>query len=106
MRRSRTIIAIGRAFLALPSSIDPERIIITSGTSEAYSYVFRLLCEVGDEVLVPAPGYPLFDYLADLADIRTSSYPLLYDQGWQMDFAGLEAALSAAFESGNGRASE
>jgi aspartate/methionine/tyrosine aminotransferase len=82
-------------FFGAAVDIDPERIIITSGTSEAYSYVFRVLCEVGDEVLVPAPGYPLFDYLADLADIRTNSYPLLYDQGWQVDFAGLEAALSA-----------
>jgi alanine-synthesizing transaminase len=83
-------------FFGAAREIDPERIIITSGTSEAYSYLFRLLCEVGDTVLVPAPGYPLFDYLADLADIRTSPYPLLYDQGWQMDFAGLEATLGAA----------
>ena len=82
-------------FFAAESSIDPARIVITSGTSEAYSYVFRLLCEVGDEVLVPAPSYPLFQYLADLADIRPVPYPLVYDEGWQVDLAGLSDALTA-----------
>src|SRR3954469_4586606 len=46
--------------------IDPERIILLSGTSEAYSHIFRLLCDPGDEILVPAPSYPLFEFLADL----------------------------------------
>ena len=73
---------------------DPERIILTSGTSEAYTHIFRLLCETGDEVLIPAPSYPLFEFLADLADIRLVPYPLLYDQGWQIDFSSLRAALT------------
>ena len=81
-------------FSAAGACIDPERVVITSGTSEAYDYVFRLLCEGGDEVLAPAPSYPLFDYLADLADVRAVPYRLFYDQGWQIDFAGLEAALT------------
>jgi hypothetical protein len=84
-----------QGFFGAESSIDPARIVITSGTSEAYSYVFRLLCEVGDEVLVPAPSYPLFQYLADLADIRPVAYPLVYDEGWQVDLAGLSDALTA-----------
>jgi alanine-synthesizing transaminase len=84
-----------QGFFGAESSIDPARIVITSGTSEAYSYVFRLLCEVGDEVLVPAPSYPLFQYLADLADIRPVPYPLVYDEGWQVDLAGLSDALTA-----------
>jgi alanine-synthesizing transaminase len=75
--------------------VDPERILLTSGTSEGYSHIFRLLCEPGDEVLVPAPSYPLFEFLADLADIRLIPYPLLYDHGWQIDFALLRAALTA-----------
>src|SRR5262245_17541243 len=54
--------------------IDPERIVLTSGTSEAYSHIFRLLCEPGDEVAVPAPSYPLFDFLADLADVHLVPY--------------------------------
>jgi alanine-synthesizing transaminase len=82
-------------FFGMGSSVDPGHIVITSGTSEAYSHIFRLLCEIGDEVLVPAPSYPLFEYLADLADIHAVPYPLIYDQGWQVDFAGLQGALSA-----------
>jgi alanine-synthesizing transaminase len=74
--------------------IDPERIVLTSGTSEAYTHVFRLLCEAGDEILVPAPSYPLLEFLADLADVRLAPYPLLYDHGWQMDFAGLRGAIT------------
>jgi len=83
-----------RGFFCGEAAVDPERIVITSSTSEAYHYVFRLLCEVGDEILVPAPSYPLFEYLADLADVRPVPYPLLYDQGWQVDFTGLNAALT------------
>ncbi len=75
--------------------IDPERILLASGTSEAYSHIFRLLCEAGDEILVPAPSYPLFEFLADLADIRLVPYPLLYDHGWQIDFVSLRAALTS-----------
>jgi alanine-synthesizing transaminase len=74
--------------------IDPERILLASGTSEAYSHIFRLLCEPGDEILAPAPSYPLFEFLADLADIRLVPYPLLYDHGWQVDFLSLRAALT------------
>ena len=81
-------------FFSAQTHVDPSRIVLTSSTSEAYNYVFRLLCDVGDEVLVPAPSYPLFEYLADLADIRPVSYPLIYDQGWQIDFPALLAALS------------
>jgi alanine-synthesizing transaminase len=68
--------------------------VLTSGTSEAYTHVFRLLCEAGDEILVPAPSYPLLEFLADLADVRLVPYPLIYDHGWQMDFAGLRDALT------------
>ena len=70
--------------------ISPERIILTVSTSEAYSFVFRLLCEVGDEVLVPAPSYPLFEFLAGLQDIRLTPYSLFYDHGWHFDLASLE----------------
>jgi aspartate/methionine/tyrosine aminotransferase len=74
--------------------VNPERIVLTSGTSEAYSHVFGLLCEPGDEVLVSAPSYPLLEFLAGLADVRLVAYPLLYDHGWQVDFGGLRAALT------------
>ena len=74
--------------------LDPERLILTTSTSEAYSYVFRLLCNPGDEVLVPKPSYPLFEFLADLADVKLVPYPLLYDHGWQIDFGSLYKAAN------------
>jgi alanine-synthesizing transaminase len=74
--------------------LDPERIVLTTSTSEGYSYVFRLLCNAGDELLVPKPSYPLFEFLTDLQDVRLVSYPLLYDHGWQMDFHSMEKALT------------
>lgn len=83
-----------RSFAKPVPAVDPERIVLTSGTSEAYSHIFRLLCEPGDEILAPEPSYPLFEFLADLADIRLVPYPLLYDHGWQIDFTALRAALT------------
>jgi alanine-synthesizing transaminase len=76
------------------SIIDPETIILTTSTSEGYSYVFRLLCNPDDEVLVPKPSYPLFEFLADLQDVPLTSYPLLYDHGWQIDFPSLARAVN------------
>jgi aspartate/methionine/tyrosine aminotransferase len=77
------------------SEIHPESIVLTTSTSEAYSYVFRLLCDFEDEVLVPKPSYPLFDFLADLQDVKLVGYPLLYDHGWQIDFPSLHEAMTS-----------
>jgi len=77
------------------SLIDSERIVLTASTSEGYSYVFRLLCNAGDELLVPKPSYPLFEFLADLQDVKLVPYPLIYDHGWQMDFPSMEKAVTA-----------
>jgi len=74
--------------------LDPERIVLTTSTSEAYSYVFRLLCNPGDEILVPKPSYPLFEFLADLSDVKLVPYPLIYDHGWQIDFDSLYKAAT------------
>jgi alanine-synthesizing transaminase len=76
-------------------AVPPERIILASSTSEAYSFLFRLLCDVGDTVLVPKPSYPLFDYLARLNDILTHEYRLGYDGEWHIDFPSIEDALSS-----------
>jgi len=75
--------------------LDPDRLILTTSTSEAYSYVFRLLCNPGDEILVPKPSYPLFEFLADLSDVKLVPYPLFYDGGWQIDFDSLYKAATA-----------
>ena len=74
--------------------VDLDDIFLTTSTSEAYSYAFRLLCNHGDEILIPAPSYPLFDFLADIQDIKPARYPLVYDHGWQMDFHALEQAIT------------
>src|SRR6266851_5514531 len=79
---------------ALAREIDPEKIVVTTSTSEGYSYVFRLLCNPEDEVLVPKPSYPLFDFLADLQDVKLVPYPLIYDHGWQIDLPSLEMAIT------------
>ncbi len=77
------------------SDLDPERLVLTTSTSEAYSYVFRLLCNPGDEILVPKPSYPLFEFLADLSDVRLVPYPLIYDHGWQIDLDSLYKAATS-----------
>jgi hypothetical protein len=76
-------------------TLDPGQIFLTTSTSEAYSYVFRLLADPGDAILVPQPSYPLFDFLAGLNDVRVISYPLIYDQSWQIDLPTLEKRLEA-----------
>ncbi len=73
--------------------VDPDGVVLTTSTSEAYSFVFRLLCDAGDEVLIARPSYPLFGFLADLDDVRLREYPLFYDFGWWVDFAEMERAI-------------
>jgi len=88
--------AVARYYRDVSSTIvDPEKIVLTASTSEGYSYVFRLLCNAGDELLVPKPSYPLFEFLADLQDVKLVPYPLIYDHGWQMDFHSMEKALTS-----------
>jgi alanine-synthesizing transaminase len=75
--------------------VPPDDVVMTTSTSEAYSFAMRLLCNPGDELLVPSPSYPLFDFLADIQDVKLLRYPLVYDHGWQIDFASLEHAITA-----------
>lgn len=74
--------------------VEPDRVVLTTSTSEAYSYLFRLLCDPGCEIVVPQPGYPLFDFLAGLDDVRLKMAPLVYDHGWQIDPEGLRRAIT------------
>jgi aspartate/methionine/tyrosine aminotransferase len=75
-------------------SLQPEQIILTTSTSEAYSYLFRLLCDVGSEILVAQPGYPLFDFLAVLDDVKLKAAAMVYDHGWQIDVEGFRRAIT------------
>ena len=74
--------------------ITPDQMMLTASTSEAYSYLLRLFCEPGDEILVPTPSYPLFDLLARLHDVALAKYPLVYHDGWQIDPSSLRAAIT------------
>ncbi len=76
------------------AAVSASDLILTTSTSEGYSFLFRLLCDPGDEVLVAQPSYPLFDFLADLDDVRLRPYPLFYDHGWWIDLAELERAIT------------
>ena len=85
------------------AEVAPERLCLTTSTSEAYSFLFRLLCDPGDEVLIARPSYPLFDLLAQLDDVVLREYSLFYDPGaissaqgsWSLDLHALEAAITA-----------
>jgi aspartate/methionine/tyrosine aminotransferase len=86
--------AVASYYADLGFLISREDVVLTVSTSEAYSYVFRLLCDPGDEVLVPAPSYPLFEFLAELQDVRLVPYELVYDHGWQIEFESLRKGIS------------
>jgi alanine-synthesizing transaminase len=86
--------AVAEYYAEKGAAVAIEDIILTTSTSEAYSFVFRLLCDPGDEILIPAPSYPLFDFLADILDVNLVRYPLVYDHGWQIDFHALEQAIT------------
>ena len=72
-----------------------DDIFLTTSTSEAYSFLFRMLCNPGDELLIPQPGYPLFSFLAGIQDVSLVRYPLVYDYGWQIDFHSLQQAITS-----------
>lgn len=81
--------AIGRR-----CGLSPENLALTASTSEAYGLLFKLLANPGDEILVPTPSYPLFEYLAQLEAVKLRPYRLDYDGSWSIDFESVEAAVS------------
>jgi hypothetical protein len=87
--------AIAGYYAAAGVRVDAEHIVVTSGTSEAYSHAMRLLANPGDEILCPAPSYPLFDFLADINDVKLVHYPLIYDHGWRIDLDCLRGMITA-----------
>ncbi len=86
--------AVSRYYADHGASVGPDQIVLTTSTSEAYSFLFRLLCDPGDEVLIGQPGYPLFDFLGRLDDVCLKPYPLFYDHGWHIDVEGLQRQIT------------
>lgn len=87
--------AVAGYYAARGASVPRERLCLLASTSEAYAHLLALLCDPGDAVLVPRPGYPLLPMLADLAHVELAGYPLLYDGTWSIDLPALAAALAA-----------
>jgi alanine-synthesizing transaminase len=88
--------AVAAYYAERGARIDPAHVVLTSGTSEGYAHLFRLLANPGESVLVPSPSYPLFEPLAALESVRLVAYRLAYDGAWHLDRAGFESALRDA----------
>ena len=88
--------AIARDHARRGVAIDPDRVVLAASTSEAYTWLFKLLCDPGDAVLVPRPSYPLFEHLTALEGVRAIPFSLEYHGRWEVDFATVEAAPSDA----------
>jgi aspartate/methionine/tyrosine aminotransferase len=86
--------AVCRYYADSGVAVRPDQVVLTTSTSEAYSYLFRLLCDPASEILAPQPGYPLFDFLAGLDDVSLKAATLLYDHGWQIDPEGIRRAIT------------
>jgi len=87
--------AVAETILAAGRPVDPARVILTASTSEAYSFLFKLLCDPGDQVLVPVPSYPLFEHLTRLELVEIRPYPLEYHGTWSIDIHAVEAAATS-----------
>lgn len=85
--------AVAREFAQAGFSLPIEQIMLTASTSEAYGFLFKLLCDPGDSVLVPTPSYPLFDMLSTLENVELIPYALAYDGEWHLDMDEIRAAL-------------
>src|SRR4051812_13445042 len=88
-------LAVARYYKRRGISISPDQILLAASTSEAYSLLFKLFCDSGDEILVPFPSYPLFEYLASLECVRIVPYRLHYDGDWFIDLARLREGISS-----------
>ncbi len=90
---SKTREAISAYYKERGFDVPYDRIFLTASTSEAYSYLFRLLANPSDQVLFPRPSYPLFSFLGDLSDCIMDTYPLRYDGKWRIDLNAVSTIL-------------
>lgn len=88
-------------YRARHADYQPDQVMLTASTSEAYSHLFALLCDPGDEVWVAAPSYPLLDDLAQLSGVRLRRYALQYDGDWHCVVSALDTALQTSRAQGH-----
>jgi alanine-synthesizing transaminase len=86
--------AVSRYYAERGVDVDAGRVLLTASSSESYGFLFKLLCDPGDEVLVPRPSYPLFEFLGDLESIRVRHYGLSYHGRWVLDVADVAEAVT------------
>ncbi|MFO0679162.1 MAG: pyridoxal phosphate-dependent aminotransferase, partial [Polyangiaceae bacterium] len=77
--------AVARTYDALGERVDADDVVLTASTSEAYAFLFKVLCDPGDEILIPLPSYPLFEWLARFEHVKLVPYRLRYDGAWHVD---------------------
>jgi hypothetical protein len=85
-------VAVAAEYLRHDVAVDPDALVLTASTSEAYAFLFKLLCEPGEAVLAPVPSYPLFEHLARVEGVGVRPYRLDAENGWRPDLAELAAA--------------
>src|SRR5580700_2446564 len=91
---SEARLAVAAYYASRGHSVDTARILLTASTSEAYAYLFKLLCNPGDQVVVPRPSYPLFEFLANMESVEVRQYSLSYHGEWAIDLDSLDRAIS------------
>lgn len=87
--------AVSRYYADRGHDVPIDRILLTASTSEAYAYLFKLLADPGDHVLVPRPSYPLFEFLATMEHVAVRQYPLAYHGGWSIATEDLAERIDA-----------
>lgn len=86
--------AVAGYYAAHGQTVEPSRILLTTSTSESYAWLFKLLADPGDEILVPRPSYPLFEFLAQMESVHVKHYPVIHQDGWSIDTEALATAIS------------
>jgi len=84
--------AVAGAMSSQGVQVDPDRVVLTASTSEAYGLLFKLLCDPGDDVLIPQPSYPLFELLTQLDAVDAAPYRLEEHGAWSIDRESVIAA--------------
>jgi hypothetical protein len=87
--------AIADLYTAKGFPVDAAQVVLCSSTSEAYSWLFALLCDSGDSILIPTPSYPLLDHLASFAQVRPRLYGIGYDGAYYIDMNSVRTNLDS-----------